>query len=765
MISNFINVDKCIPVAQKTPVLCVSRGLIMPNELVLADNINNSLKQIVEQIKTFNDSSCILQDYIEYYGWLGVIPENILSKEALAKGCDVLKWSDLEVNCMSTPPTGMTWGDIECGFGENTDCKTYEDSTCVRTTCFGKYCMDWSWGKLKTENSYLPITWKRTKQGKSHAKTWTYEECGNDNTADCNEGIWNVNLPYIDDYYDPLTVCTVELRCKYTGIASRDNLIYATRGTSVCVLSSDYNSTLIGVRQTLDNSIGFADLCGIALDSKNTFFVIDRTLCRVASYRLGLTSSSPWVHVNSWGELGPRVLPNRFYKPNDIHVDKHDTVWVTDTGNMCVKHYTNTGNWLKTLTDDVLMVYAPQSVAVDELDRLHVLTSNNNIRVYDYMGNYLFDYDIDDTTPPKKINTNYNKQLIYVTYERSVRIYTRNGLAFNYLFDNRFCGANAVVEGVYQDEYRNTLVPYGDKILKFVHILKQKEIKSTISNEFWQELEAITIDKDEYIQDWVYNKAFQKMWDTIEVFRSTLFYDTTYCKGYRRPQYSKDMVCIGQNEIVTSIVINRCLKYLWTNLCSVYYYFDTTCVEPIRDKVICSAPSIEWKLLSLRSTGIQDITEIGKEDSVPAITPSITQTEDHWVISQDKLNATYKMQPTCDTKKTVYGSASATITTKNCETALEIKLKGSSIKTVNSDERFTVYLNGSSILVAVPPNTSPYLINQYECVSLPVNIYQNTTPRILLQPGSINTVVLETSRFNSNAHKDSYYEVNLALTT
>ena len=764
MINNFINMDSCVPAKQRKPILCEPRGLIMPNELVLADNINNALDEIRKQMRLFNDSSCLLQDYIEYYGWVGVVPESVLSQEAIAKGCGVLKWEELQLNCMSVPPTGLTWGDIECGFGESVDCISYGDNECARTTCFGKYCFDWSWGKLKTENSYLPITWKRTRSGESHAKTWTYEECGTDNTADCNEGVWNVNLPYIDENYDPLKVCTQEKRCIYTGIATKDNIIYATRRTSVCVLSSDYNSTLIGARQWLDSSIGFIDLCGIALDSNNTFFVVDRTLCRVAGYKLGATPQAPWVLTNTWGEVGPRVLPNRFYKPNDIHIDKYDTVWVTDTGNMCVKHFTNTGNWLKTVSDDVLLGNAPQSVAVDELDRLHVLTVNN-IRVYDYTGNFLFEYDIDTTSQPKKINTNYNKQLIYVTYEKTVSIYTRNGLAFNYLFNNRFCGVGSSVEGVYQDRYRNTHVAYGDKIFKFIHILKQKETKSSVPEEFWRELSTTVIDKDEYIQDWVYNKVFQRTWDSIEAFRSTLFYDTTYCKGYRKPQYSKDAVCIGQNETVTSVVINRCLRYLWANLCSVYYYFDTTCEEPIKDTIICSKPTISWKLNSLRSTGIQDTTTIGIDEPIPTINSSILQTEDYWSISQDKLNATYKMQPTCNAGKTVYGSASATITTKNCETALEIKLKGSSIKTVNSEERFTVYINGSSILVAIPSNTSPYLINQYECVSLPVNVYQVISPRILLQPEVVNTVVIETSKFNSVAHKESYYEVSLTLTT
>lgn len=744
MISNFINIENCVPYSQKKVVPCVPRGYIVPNEIVLADNINNAFLELKNAIMTFDNSSCILQDYIEYYGWLGVLPESVLSEEALSNNCKVLRWEELEEGCLTLPPTGMTWGDLECELGTSRACKSFAENSCVRTNCYGKYCMDWSWGKLTTANSTVPVTWGRAKEGEPYAKIWEFEECGDDNSIGCDDGYWNVNIPYIDENYDPLKVCTSERRCKYTGVASKNNIIYATRPTSVCALSSDYDSTLIGIRHTLDSSIGFVDLRGVAIDSKGKFFVVDRVLCKVAAYTCNPNDiDEPWVTENIWGEPGPRVVNNRFFRPNDIHIDKYDTVWVTDTGNSCIKHFTNTGGWIQTIFDSVFLDKPPQSTAIDEVDRVHVLTSNS-VRVYDYKGEFLFEYTVDTTQVPKKINTNYNKQIIYVTYDTTVRKYTRTGVSFDALFtDKRFCGKEA--HGVFQDEYRNTLVTYGDKILKFIHILKQKSVNSKLPTSFWSSFDEVLIDREEYIQDWVYNKAFQRMWEKIENYRSSLFYDTTYCKGYRPPIYSKQDVCVGQNEPVTSIVINRCLSHLWSNLCSITSFYDPTCVEPVKIKTICEEPTITW-------------------DTHTLITPPATTEQDKWAITSDKLKATLTMEDTCGSSRTVYGGASATIVTKNCEAALEISVGGRSVRTVGSNEQFTVYLNGSAVLVAVPPLNSPMFLNSYQCTKAQVNVYQKLTPKFLLTPETTYSVVAETTQFTNIGHKDSYYDVTLKLT-
>jgi len=576
-IKNIIDVDVCVPESELVPLKCIGRGLIMPNEIVVEDNINAALKEIYDEIMYLDSKNCLLYDYIEYYGWLGPEP----TKVGLS-ACKTSYWEDIE--CNGTAEEIVTWEELECVVTAVSDplvlaCHKGKEQECIRTSCFGKYCTDWNWVGRNTANASteLPITWRMTRSDGAFKKLWAFESCDLADSTHCDEGYWNVNIPLIDDFYEPVGNCDEVKRCFYTGIASRKNILYVTGTTTVKVLSSDYDSTELGIRHLVDSGTAFVNIKGVAIDSTDKIFVLDQTLCKVASYKFDYTSGTPWTLISLWGGVGSAVSKNRFRSPSDIHIDRCDNVWIADTGNGCVKQYNNTGNWIQTITDTELVKYKPISMAVDEKDRVHVL-SKNNVRVYNYTGTFLFSYNIDKTQVPIKINTNFNKQILYITYKTFVRKYVRTGVAFGYLFKDKTCVNH--INSVYQDEYRNTLVTFGDKIIKYVHILKQRKTKSPLPSSFWA-LKDLLIDREEYIQNWVYNKSFQRMWDNIEMFRLSLSYDGTYCKGYKPPIYKKEDIHIGQNEIVTSIVINRCLGYLWENLCSIVnLYFDPFCKEP-----------------------------------------------------------------------------------------------------------------------------------------------------------------------------------------
>ena len=113
--------------------------------------------------------------------------------------------------------------------------------------------------------------------------------------------------------------------------------------------------------------------------------------------------------------------------------------------------------------------------------------------------------------------------------------------------------------------------------------MERTRIKGLIPEEFWDSKD-IYIHKNEYIQNWVYTKTFQRLWDNIEFFRNTLYYsyenDTfNVCKKYKDPIHGKDKMIIGQNEIVTSTVINRVFGYAWENFLSIVDFFDPTCPD------------------------------------------------------------------------------------------------------------------------------------------------------------------------------------------
>jgi hypothetical protein len=758
--NNLINVENCIPQGYKYNVSCSTGDIIMPNEIVVADNINAALSSIQSTILTLDKYSCELYDYIEYFGWLGPNPEDLVTNAAALSACRKLYWEDID--CV-TPTTGIiSWGDLECTNNPadaNTNlCKEYKAHECKRVSCFGKYCTDWNWKSRSSQDAVLPITWKMTKEDGVYEKLWMHESCELNDSTQCDEGFWHVNIPLIDDLYEPVGNCDLIRRCAYTGIASRDNILYVSGRTTIKVLSSDYDATELGIRTILDQSTGFGDICGLALDSHNTIFVVDKHLHKVAGFTFNQANTNPWALTVTWGGAGSAASTNRFLRPNDIHIDINDNVWVADTGNKCVKQYTNTGNWIQTIVDSYFNTSPPLSMAVDEKDQVHILTQNS-VRVYDYNGNFIFTYLIDTSSKPIKINTNFNKQILYVTYINFVRKYVRTGLSFDYLFNQKPCVD--YINSIYQDEFRNTLVTFGDKIIKYVHIVKQRRSRSELATAFWS-IDNILIHKEEYIQNWVYNKAFQRMWDNIELFRLSLYYDGTYCKGYKPPVYKKEDIFIGQNEIVTSVVINRCLEYLWANLCTlINFYYNPDCKEPETFTPVCPQPVVTWSTQA----------DLARWDLTVNNTVARLVINDDCPIPGGPLPVA---PPTTPTGTTFFGAATATIVTPPvCNYTLDINLIGSSITTAPQislkQETFKVTYQGIDVLEAHPLGTLPLNV----CGNTTANITTLAPTKYTLLPNS--TYKLVCSTYNdapilgitgpyTGQHKDSFYEVQLSFT-
>ena len=87
----------------------------------------------------------------------------------------------------------------------------------------------------------------------------------------------------------------------------------------------------------------------------------------------------------------------------------------------------------------------------------------------------------------------------------------------------------------------------------------------------------ILVHREEYVQPWVYLKSFHRLWDNIELLRSSLFYEISGCRSFVSPKYLKQDLVIGQNEIVVNSVINRLSMQLWENLNAMFNYFDPSC--------------------------------------------------------------------------------------------------------------------------------------------------------------------------------------------
>ena len=83
-----------------------------------------------------------------------------------------------------------------------------------------------------------------------------------------------------------------------------------------------------------------------------------------------------------------------------------------------------------------------------------------------------------------------------------------------------------------------------------------------------------------------YNRAFQRIWDNIELVRRAIVRKFILSAAYKTQPFTsadlsnfsffnKNDIIIGQNEIVTSDVVNRVINKLWSNVTTLLAMINT----------------------------------------------------------------------------------------------------------------------------------------------------------------------------------------------
>lgn len=559
------------------------------NDWIIEDNINVCFKQFYENLEYLNSrSKSYNETYSDYFGYLGALPSVVGSVTA----DPVWTWEDAD--CLNTSlDYNITWrkllsAESPVDTGEFVSYGTWEDQECQsslispncteRGSLTGTDCVEWNWEARKSVNASKIITWANTKTGTEYSKKWRFEICPSSQFIVCDLGVWNVNIPGLDSYYNEFGVPSVQSRCTYNSIVSRQNKLFLGQKTEIRLLSSNREAFFYSDRTSFDGVLDFSSIEALRLDSQGKLYVLDSILSQIATYKISANGKkTTWELFTNWGGVGSSNY--KFLNPIDLHVDQLDNIWIADLGNLQIKHYSNTGTWIKTIKDDYFdSTHRPLSLCVDSQKQLHVL-SENQIRVYSYEGQYLFSYNYTQylsENKPKRINTSYNREVIYLATDKQALKFFRNGVFAGYIIQSQKDVYN--ISDLYQDEFRNLLITTNDKVLKYSDLMTQTQVKGQLPSSYWS-LNDLFIHKEEYIQNWVYTKSFQRLWDNIEAFRNSLFFTGTGCKGYKPPIHSKEKMIIGQNEIVTSAVINRVLGYLWENFNTLLDYFDPQCKD------------------------------------------------------------------------------------------------------------------------------------------------------------------------------------------
>lgn len=298
------------------------------------------------------------------------------------------------------------------------------------------------------------------------------------------------------------------------GVKEVDNKLYVINRETILVLDNSVSGNTLGETDIFEVNDYFVDLTAIDVDSANRIFVLDKTRNLIASMEFN-SLSSIFIPLNSWGGLGGPTSKYKFHSPTDMIIDKiDDSIWVVDNQNYAIKHYTNTGNWLNTIFMSASS--EPISIGIDLNNYLHVLTNNNIVKKYTKDGTYYSEYSYNRIGEPKKIIAT-DTGFIYICFNNGIQRYLDTG-TYSGIFDNVY-GVIDYRSISYNSNTKNLYVSNIFNILKYVDFPKIIEVKQSYTS--WP-LSSIYIKPDEYVQDWVYNKSFSRLWESLEIFRRSL---------------------------------------------------------------------------------------------------------------------------------------------------------------------------------------------------------------------------------------------------
>ena len=270
------------------------------------------------------------------------------------------------------------------------------------------------------------------------------------------------------------------------------------------------------------------------------------------------------------GGYGGATAKNKFNHPSDMFVSSKtidgsaaDELWVCDSGNRVIKHYTIRGQWLSTI-DISVIDESPKSVCVDYLDNVYVLTEHYLIR-FDSSGYALGLTKLrEEDGSPMLVRSQYNAGFVYILYSDHVAKYSSSGELVGNFAETDVLTYTSLCTSENADVYIAT----DRNILHYTDVLRIGSIAAmeNAAAERWSYAD-IALNPNENIQDIVLNNSFQRMYDDIMMYGTCIFgsitddrtvYDmSTEERKALIGSFDKEKIFVGVNELVTVNVLNR----------------------------------------------------------------------------------------------------------------------------------------------------------------------------------------------------------------
>lgn len=392
-------------------------------------------------------------------------------------------------------------------------------------------------------------------------------------------------------------------------VTTNNNTITIIGFKSDYTIGTGYNASPLIISQSvidpLSGSLTFSNITGLAIDkNEELLFIADQNLNNIYQYDITDSIStdvirSKQIFLNEYiGGKGTAFDNSKFSNINNI-VYTGNVLFVEDSGNKSIKAYDKNLNWLNTsiLKNLFNEVERFNAIAYNQFDnqlycctdkKLYVLNiTQNNLVLSGTTYNYSNIISGNDKIVDIKFS-NYNKKIFYILTEQSlikkwttklnstIGVYSNNSLnrnTFRWLANcSAVSGDSLLLYNTSTNLSSNNIAVYEDS-LDLISLLKDTDF--TIYTK-----EDIFINKEEYNQAWVYNKAFKKILYNICRLNSNIGYrffedktvsniDSFYIRKYSTFFLSDTALDINTfanvcvNENFQGAVVNRNLKKIY----------------------------------------------------------------------------------------------------------------------------------------------------------------------------------------------------------
>lgn len=425
-----------------------------------------------------------------------------------------------------------------------------------------------------------------------------------------NFGPFDENYNFIEDEYKKLEnlISYRVFNEKYILLAYKDK---------VEVRKNEYFGELLETKSERSINDSFEEIKNAVTDKNGKIIILDsHKFGTITVYEYDPILRHPFKFIVRWGGLGGQDSKTKFRNANDLTIDSDDNLYVSDTGNRCIKKFTSTGGWLATITSTAFSPLPPtndvgtvdngsvMSAGAGSDGRLYALTKDKIVVFKDGLEEKVFEWRKalpEKELTPIKIVASDDNGMCYVICKDIVLKFTKDGY---------YVGSFGEVSHEYDTDISN--VEYVNAfhtpskafylisknfVLKYIDYINYLSIKPRLRNLWWQK-DALNIKREEFVEYWIYNKVFSRFWDNMDYFRATLrsrivlssdengkmiFKVYNRSNEFRPPfKYKKEDIMIGLNELVTPDVVNRCISRL--------YY----CMEELLFMIISQNVKYRW---------------------------------------------------------------------------------------------------------------------------------------------------------------------------